>query len=75
MVNKNEFLCDLSAGPNVDFGKVAFGMQSEPQQVFSCIWDLESDVNNGGFGQYYSNCSGDTAHKAVWALEKLNAPA
>jgi hypothetical protein len=32
---------------------------SEAERVFICIWQLEAEVNNGGFTQYFTNSSGD----------------
>ena len=55
-MDKNGYLIDLSESPRTDFGKRAFSEQSYPQKVFSAIWELESDVNNGGFTQYFTNC-------------------
>jgi hypothetical protein len=52
-MDKNSFLIDLSESDNTDFGKRDFNAQSEPQKVFSAIWELESQVNNGGFDQYF----------------------
>jgi hypothetical protein len=37
------------------------------------IWDLEAQVNNGGFIQYYDNTSGDTAYFAMEALRSVGA--
>jgi len=54
-MNKNSFLIQLSESPRTDFGRVAFAEQSEPQKVFSSIWALESQVNNGGFLQYFGS--------------------
>lgn len=36
--------------------------------------DLECEVNNGGFDQYYLNSSGDGAHAAPEALRMLGLP-
>ena len=54
-MDKNSFLIELSESERTDFGRVDFPSQSEPQQVFSAIWELESQVNNGGFEQYFTN--------------------
>jgi hypothetical protein len=55
------------------FGKEEFATQSIPQQVFSTIWELESEVNNGGYSQYFQNCSAETAPFVVAALNTIGA--
>jgi hypothetical protein len=52
---KDAFLIELSESDRTSFGKVAFEKQDEIQRVFSAIWALESEVNNGGFDQYFRN--------------------
>jgi hypothetical protein len=37
------------------------------------IWELESEVNNGGFHQYFYNSSGALAPNVVSALKTLGA--
>lgn len=43
------------------------------ERVFVCIWQLEAEVNNGGFYQYYSNSAGDLAADTPAALEAIGA--
>jgi hypothetical protein len=73
-MNKNEILIRLSESENARFGKEDFGLQSPPQQVFSAIWAVESEVNSGGFSQYFSNDSAESASFVVQALEAIGAP-
>jgi hypothetical protein len=73
-VNKNGFLIALSASDKTSFEKVAFSDQSTPQKVFSAIWDVEGEVNNGGFSQYFFNNSCESAWFVVQALETIGAP-
>ena len=54
-------------------GKVGYDSLNRPEQVFVCIWELEADVNNGGFDQYYFNDAGDRALNAVESLEAIGA--
>jgi len=74
MPSKNDVLIDLSESDKTDFGKKDFASQSRPQKVFSAIWALESEVNNGGFAQYFANDSGETAGFVSEALEIIGAP-
>jgi hypothetical protein len=72
-MDKNGVLIDLSQHPASRFWKVDFGELTEPERVFRCIWELEADVNNGGFRQYYENSSGDTAYAVESALITIRA--
>lgn len=74
-MDKNAFLIDLCESDRTDYGRVPFSAQSEPQRVFSAVWDLESGVNNGGFEGYLLSSSGDTAVFAPWALREIGANA
>ncbi len=55
-MNKNRILIDLSESDQTKFGKADFATHSVPQKVFSGIWALESEVNNGGFYPVFSQC-------------------
>ena len=70
-MDKNGFLIDLSESEWTDFGRVEFSAQPEPQKVFSAIWKLESDVNNGGFDQYFLNSESDVIAHAPIALRAI----
>jgi hypothetical protein len=73
-VNKNEILINLSESEKTRVGKESFATQSTPQKVFSAIWEVEAEVNNGGFAQYFVNSSSESAHFVVEALETVGAP-
>ena len=70
----NGILIALSESDRTKFGKDDFNAQSLPQKVFSAIWAVESEVNNGGFSQYFSNNSCETAGFVAEALETIGAP-
>jgi hypothetical protein len=74
-MTKNAFLIALSESPRVQFGKIDYAKQPEPQRVFSCVWALESQVNGGGFQQYFDSWDGETAADAPWALRTIGAAA
>ena len=71
---KNHILILLSESEKTSFGKEEFSRQSVPQKVFSAIWAVESEVNNGGFSQYFLNGTGDSTPFVVAALETIGAP-
>ncbi len=74
-MDKNSYLIQLSESGAAAFGKVEFLAQPEEQKVFSAIWALESEVNNGGFSQYFASGDGETAHFAPSALRRVGAQA
>src|SRR5580692_11416457 len=73
-MDKNGILIALSASNKTSFGKEDFVAQSFPQKVFSAVWAVESEVNNGGFSQYFFNDSRQTAGFAAEAFETIGAP-
>jgi hypothetical protein len=72
-MDKNQILIMLSESESTAFGKQDFDKQSIPQKVFTSIWALEGEVNNGGFSQYFQNYSNETAGFVVDALRLIEA--
>jgi len=72
-MDKNTFLIDLSESDRTDFGRVDFDQQPEVQKVFSATWELESQVNNGGFDQYFRNSESAVIAYAPVALRTIGA--
>ena len=72
-MDKNEQLIELSQ--RRQFWEMDLDRLSIEERVVRAIFDLERDVNNGGFDQYYFNSSGDTAFLVVEALETIGASA
>jgi len=72
-VDRNLALVRLSESTNSDFGKVDFAIQSDPQKVFSSIWQLESQVNNGGFDAYFRHTDPKVIAHAPVALKEIGA--
>ena len=51
-----------------------FSKLNEKQKVlFSSHW-TQSEIMNGGLGQFFSNSTGILAPEAVWAFQKLGMP-
>jgi hypothetical protein len=73
-MNKNGILIALSESDMTKFGTEDFGTQSVPQKVFSSIWAVEAEVNNGGFSLYFRNSSSETASFVQKALDSIGAP-
>ncbi len=73
MVDENRWLIELAESDKARFFKVAYEELTPPEQVFVCVWELEAEVNNGGFDQYFSNTSGDYARHVEAALTAIGA--
>ncbi len=73
-MDKNQTLIMLSMSDRTAFGRQEFARQSPPQKVFSAIWAVESEVNNGGFSQYFQNSSCETAGFVADAMDMIGAP-
>lgn len=73
MGTKNHILIVLSESDKTQFGKQDVASQSMPQKVFSSIWALESEVNNGGFPQCFLSNSCETAPFVAEACDVIGA--
>jgi hypothetical protein len=71
----NRRLIRLSEDRDVGFWAVDYEALPEPKRVFRAIWELEAQVNNGGFHQYFWNASASTV-PGIWdALQAIGATA
>jgi hypothetical protein len=55
------------------YDRDGFASLTPAEQVALCVDDLEREINNGGFDQFFWNSSGDHAHETVRALEAIGA--
>ncbi len=55
-------------------GREGLSGLSECERTFLCVWQLEAEVNNGGFDQFFFNSAGNHAVETVAALEAIGAP-
>jgi len=46
---------------------------SQEERTFFLVFQLEAEVNNGGFSQFFYNSSGDFANETVAALREIGA--
>ena len=67
IIDLDTYLCELS-----EYGE-ALEKLSESQKVFYYNQELEREINNGGFNQYFYNLSGDYAHQTIISLRQINA--
>ncbi len=72
-VDMNRALIVLSESSAARFWKDPYASLSRPEQVFLAVWELEAEVNNGSFHQYFGNSSGDNASQVVGALQEIRA--
>ena len=74
----------LSAGTELDLIRISeavwareatVGVKalSPAERVFLCVWNLEAEVNNGGFEQFFINSAGDNALETPAALREIGA--
>jgi len=70
-LNKNAWLIRLSEVGR--FWQIDYEQLTRPEQIFYGVWELEAEVNNGGFHQYFFNSSGDYAFAIVDALKEIGA--
>ena len=52
---------------------VGFAALPERERDLVALWQVEAEVNNGGFVNYYSGAAGDTAFHAPDALARVGA--
>ena len=72
-MDKNSTLIALHESRDSAFGKLPYPELSPEERVFLHVWELEAEVNNGGFDQYFINSSGDHASEVVESLEAIGA--
>jgi len=68
-------LIRLSEDREIGFWAVDYDALPEPRRVFRAIWELEAQVNNGGFHQYFWNASAQTVSGILDALQAIGATA
>lgn len=67
IMSLDEFICEVSQyGDDIDH-------LNEAQKIFFFNQNLEREINNGGFNQYFWNSSGDFAHETVDSLKAIGA--
>lgn len=71
-INNSIIQIDNFIGKVCDYGDHMERL-SESQRLFYINQNLEREVNNGGFNQYFINSSGEYAHETVLALKAIGA--
>jgi len=70
---KNQRLVRMAKRLATRWDNVPYDGLGSAEQVFRSIWELEAEVNNGGFPQYFENSSGRIAPYAEAALRAIAA--
>lgn len=72
--DKNESIIELDnfIGELCDYGD-DFSKLTDQQKLFYLNQNLEREINNGGFNQYFCNSSGDNAHETILSLKAIGA--
>jgi hypothetical protein len=55
------------------FWDSGFSNLSEQEKVVICIWELESQVGNGGFKQFFWQATVEASLNCIWALKLIDA--
>ncbi|MBZ0246198.1 MAG: DMP19 family protein [Cyclobacteriaceae bacterium] len=67
IIELDNFICELCEwGDNMN-------VLTDPQKNFYYNQNLEREINNGGFSQYFINSSGDFAHETINSLRAIRA--
>ena len=63
---------DNFVGELCDYGD-NFSKLTDQQKLFYLNQNLEREINNGGFNQYFRNSSGDNSHETILSLKAIGA--
>jgi hypothetical protein len=66
-------IADLAVTRYLSWRHILFGPRSRQEVVLLAIWDLYSEVHNGGLPQYFSNSSGRRAPVIAEILNEIGA--
>jgi hypothetical protein len=69
--DREQLLIDFVNSAACRIWQVGYSALSRPEQVFLLVWELEGQVNNGGFWQYFWNDTGYFAPEAASALREI----
>jgi hypothetical protein len=70
--NKSIIELDNFIGKLCDYGD-DYSKLTDQQKLFYLNQNLEREINNGGFNQYFCNSSGDNAHETILSLKAIGA--
>ena len=72
-MDKKAALIALAESDAARFWKIDYNLLTIAERAFLCVWELESEMNNGGFAQYYESLAGGRAREVPSALEQIGA--
>lgn len=71
--NSTEMIIELSYGLSDKIHQKGYDSLTQPEKVLNRVYWLESEINNGGFEQFFINSSGDYALDTPAALDEIGA--
>ncbi|HVM72932.1 MAG TPA: DMP19 family protein [Anaerolineales bacterium] len=73
--NLEQAIVDYIGAKLIDYRNTLAYVSNMPSgfQIIYSTWILESEVNNGGFNQFFINPSGQFTEMALMSLKRLNA--
>lgn len=71
--NSTAMIIELSYGLSDKIHYKGYDSLTQPEKVLNRVYWLESEINNGGFDQFFANSSGDYAIDTPAALEAIGA--
>jgi hypothetical protein len=72
-MDSETFLFSLAQGIQQREATHGFSHLAENERVFSLVWSLEGELNNGGFNQFFFNSAGNRAAETTNALRAIGA--
>ncbi|MFM7281168.1 MAG: DMP19 family protein [Planctomycetia bacterium] len=73
MADEMHLLRQIIENPASRLHKLEFKRLSRPEQVLLSIWELEAEVSNGGFAQYFESPAADNARHVTYGLDAIGA--
>ena len=73
MNNPSTDLNTLFEQTSKKFWGAGFSKLSEREKIIVCIWELESQVRNGGFQQFFWQATEEASQNCLWALKLIKA--
>jgi hypothetical protein len=71
--DSTKMIIEFSYGLSDKIHMKGFDSLSHPERVLHHVYWLETEINNGGFEQYFGNSSGDYAIDTPAALDEIGA--
>lgn len=71
--NKEDNIEPIAEATQNKANNIGLNRLNNSEKILLCVWELEAEINNGGFEQYYFNSRGNNALFAPTALREIGA--